>query len=218
MSYTVTVTNTGNIWDNYDLAASDTAGWSPTVSPPTIALAMGQSDNATLSVTVADVAPCTEDNVTVTVTSRTDNTVSDSDSCIAHRVEAKFSLTTLYKVGLELDFYLHTGAKIVAKFYTYTDSYQSENIVWSGTPPTQVAISEDIPHPQGEPIEKIKLVLTDGAGAEIATIGTFTVTRDLLAGRVVDIYIEWPFASLPERDNLYSEIVDIYLQWPFAPF
>jgi len=218
LSYTATVTNTGNIWDNYSLAASDVAGWDLGVSPSTLALAMGQSDNATLSVTVPNVVPCTEDNVTVTVTSLTDSAVSDNDSTIAHRAKAEFRLITVYKFAVGLDFYLHTGAMIVAKFYTYGGVYDNEAVVWSGTTPTQVAISENIPHPENKPVEKIRLVLTDGEGAEIATIGTFTVTRNDLASRVVDIYMEWPFASTARKNELNSEIVAIYLQWPFAPF
>jgi len=108
-------------------------------------------------------------------------------------------------------------AKIVAKFYTYGSVYQTENVVWSGTPPTQVTISENIPHPENKPVEKVRLVLTDGAGAEIATIDTFTVTRSILMGRITEIDMEWPYA--PERRPLLmSEIVDIDMQWPYAPF
>ncbi|GAI68390.1 unnamed protein product, partial [marine sediment metagenome] len=33
LDYTVTVKNTGEYEDNYDLTKSDNAGWSPTVSP-----------------------------------------------------------------------------------------------------------------------------------------------------------------------------------------
>ena len=218
LSYTVTVTNTGNVWDNYSLAASDTAGWSPTVSPPTMALAMGQSDNATLSVTVADVAPCTEDNVTVTATSSENAEVSDNDSCIAHRVKAEFSLTTLYKVTLDLDFYLHTSAMIVAKFYTYADAYDNESIAWSGTTPTQVTISENIPHPENKAVKKVRLDLTtDNTENVIATIGSFVVRRDDLFGRIMAIKGRWPYASPDERDNLFQEIMDIKGQWPIAP-
>ena len=218
LSYTVTVTNTGNVWDNYSLAASDTGGWSPSVSPPTMALAMGQSDNATLSVTVADVAPCTEDNVTITVTSQTDNTVSDNDSCIAHRVKAEFSLATLYKVTIDLDFYLHTGAMIVAKFYTYGGTYGNESIVWSGTTPTQLSLSENIPHPENKAVENVRLDLTtDDTENVIATIASFTVCRDDLFGRIMAIKGEWPYASPDERNALFNEIMDIKGQWPYAP-
>jgi len=216
LSYTVTVTNTGNIWDNYSLAASDTRGWSPTVLPSTLALAMGQSDNATLSVTVSSVPPCTEDNVTVTVTSLTD-TVSDNDSCIAHRAKVQFSLITVYKFAVGLDFYLHTGAMIVAKFYTYGGVYDNEAVVWSGTTPTQLSLSENIPHPENKPVENLTLYLTDNVGSVIETIDSYVVRRSDLMARISAIKSRWPFADAAERSALISEISAIKSKWPFAP-
>ncbi len=85
LSYTVTVANTGNLDDNYDLTVSDNAGWVPTVFPTLLAVASGTQDIATLTVTVPEnVAGCTRDNITVIATSHADNTVSDNDSCVAH--------------------------------------------------------------------------------------------------------------------------------------
>ena len=85
LSYTVTVANTGNLDDNYDLTVSDNAGWGPTVFPTLLAVASGTQDIVTLTVTVPEnVAGCTRDNITVIATSQADNTVSDNDSCVAH--------------------------------------------------------------------------------------------------------------------------------------
>jgi uncharacterized membrane protein len=85
LNYTVTVTNTGNITDNYSLTVTDNAGWSPSISPTSLSVSPSSSENATLSVTIPDNAFVgSKDNITVTATSRTDNTIKDNDSCIVH--------------------------------------------------------------------------------------------------------------------------------------
>jgi uncharacterized membrane protein len=81
LTYTVTVTNTGNASDTFLLTPTDNAGWSPSVSPNSLTLSPGTSDNATLSVTIPDNAiGGTKDNLKVTVT---DNGVSGSGNCTA---------------------------------------------------------------------------------------------------------------------------------------
>ena len=120
---------------------------------------------------------------------------------------------------MDANLWLGEGSKLVMKFKTYGGSNQGENIVWSDTTPDNVSFSKTMPHPQDEPVEKVELVLTDGAGAEIDMIATFTVTRDTLALSLVSIYLDWAFASLERKDNvLIPEIVDLYLQWAVAPF
>ncbi|GAI40231.1 unnamed protein product, partial [marine sediment metagenome] len=89
LTYTVTVTNTGDVADNYDLTIGDNAGWvdNITLLENLLEVPPGENETTTLTVTVPeDAVPCTEDNVTVTATS-VDDAVSDSASCIAH---AKF--------------------------------------------------------------------------------------------------------------------------------
>ena len=82
--YTVTVTNTGNVWDTYSLIATDNAGWSPSVSPTSLSLAAGESSTATLSVVIPENAEnSTRDNIIVTATSQKDSTKKDNSSCIA---------------------------------------------------------------------------------------------------------------------------------------
>ena len=86
LTYTVTVTNTGGVADNYILTRSDNAGWSLSLSP-SISLAVGASGTATLTVTIPTGAGNNVyDSVTVTATSQTDSSVSDSKSCTAHTV------------------------------------------------------------------------------------------------------------------------------------
>ena len=85
LSYNVTVTNLGNAADNYTLSAVDNLGWPISISPAFLEIPAGESDNVTLSVTVhLDATGCMEDNITVTSTSQSDNTMKDNDSCIAH--------------------------------------------------------------------------------------------------------------------------------------
>ena len=222
VTFTVKITNTGNAVDNYDLAATDNLGWGPTLSENSLEnVQIGENRSVTLNVTIPENAePYTGDNVTVIATSRGDPGVSDNDSCIAYVLspKAEFSLVTIYKVALDLDLWLDNGSKLVVKFYTWAGAYQGENVVWSGTTPARVVLLENIPHPETNAVENATLVLTtDNTENVIETVATFTVTRSTLNGRLVEIYLEWPFASPERRSVLMSEIVDIYLQWPFAP-
>jgi len=85
VAFLVTVTNTGNLDDNYLLKVGDNTGWGLSLLPSEISVASGSSGEATLTVTIPDNATgCTHDNITVIATSQTDNTVSDNDSCITH--------------------------------------------------------------------------------------------------------------------------------------
>jgi uncharacterized membrane protein len=83
LTYTVTVTNTGSVADNYVLTKGDVLGWPLSLSPETLSLAVGESGTATLTVTLGTSGA---DTITVTATSRTDNSVSDSKSCTARVV------------------------------------------------------------------------------------------------------------------------------------
>jgi len=218
LSYSITIINTGNLDDNYTLTVDDNSGWGPMVSPTSLTIAAGSSDNAALSVIIPENAtPCTRDNIIVTVISMSDPTVSASTSCIAHRVKAEFSLITLYKVSLDVDIYLGEGSRLVVKFYTYGGAYQGENIVWSGATPDHVIFSENVPHPSNEPVENATLVLTDNAGNVITTITSFVVRRSTLMARLLEIDLRWPYASYAEKSALMKEIQDIDIQWPYAP-
>jgi hypothetical protein len=85
LNYTVTVTNTGNLQDNYALTVGDNAGWSPSVLPTSLVVAAGSSDNTTtLSVTIPTLAiGGTTDNIWVKATSQGDNTANDNKSATA---------------------------------------------------------------------------------------------------------------------------------------
>ena len=97
LSYTVAITNTGNVVDNYNLAVSDNAGWSPSISEDTLEVPAGENRTATLSATVPDNAvPGTRDRITVTATSQKNGAITSSASCVGRallleRVEVRIS-------------------------------------------------------------------------------------------------------------------------------
>jgi len=89
LTYTVTVANEGDAEDTYDLTVTETLAWGATVSPTSLTVAAGDSDTATVSVTIPEgTADGTEDEITVRATSRTTSAVSDSAKCTA-RASAK---------------------------------------------------------------------------------------------------------------------------------
>jgi len=104
VTFVVTVKNLGTENDNYDLTVSDDAGWGPSISPNVLTVPAGRTENATLKVTVPEnLRQQVEDNIIVTATSRTDNTVKDNASCIAHSViirGAEVSISPAEKAGL----------------------------------------------------------------------------------------------------------------------
>ena len=85
LEYTATVVNKGNVEDNYDLEVKDSENWGPSISPTSLTIPPNDNRTATLSVIIPeDAEGGTKDTITVTATSRTDNKVRDSASCIVH--------------------------------------------------------------------------------------------------------------------------------------
>jgi len=84
LNYTVTVSNTGNVDDTYDLTVSNDHGWELRLDAPTVAILAGESTTVTVSVTVPSTASEGDSTmITVTATSRADPSVSASASCRA---------------------------------------------------------------------------------------------------------------------------------------
>jgi uncharacterized repeat protein (TIGR02543 family) len=83
LTYTVTVSNTGSASDTYTLDNDDTNGWTTmSLSTTSLVVPAFSSDNTTtLSVTIP--VGGADDNITVTATSQTDNTVKSSAICTA---------------------------------------------------------------------------------------------------------------------------------------
>jgi uncharacterized membrane protein len=96
VTYAVTITNTGNISDNYSLYAGDNASpsWSPSVDNTVLTgIAPGANGNTTLRVTFPSSAVAgLIDNINVTATSQADNTINDNSTCIARTVAAEINL------------------------------------------------------------------------------------------------------------------------------
>jgi len=87
VTFTVTITNEGNVTDTYTLSKSDTAGWTLDLPSSSGSLAPGASVDKTLTVTI----PATAENgdsttVTVTATSTENTVVSASNTCTARAV------------------------------------------------------------------------------------------------------------------------------------
>ena len=224
LSYSVKVTNRGENADSYILTVIDNLVWNPTLSDNTLEnVAPGENKATTLTITIPENAThCTGDNITVTATSMENAEVADNESCIAHAAvwtgTGVFGLENLYAVSLDADLWLGEGSKLVLKFYTYADSYRGENVVWAFTAPDNVSFSKTVPHPQDEPVERVRLDLTtDNTENVISTIASFIVTRDVLHEEIIKEFIWWPLVPPPERARIFAEISDKYLQWPFAP-
>jgi len=85
LEYTIIVKNTGNVDDNYDLTASDDAGWSLELSPSSLTVPLRSSENTKLDVTIPENAePKITDNIVVTATSKANPSTSAENSCTAY--------------------------------------------------------------------------------------------------------------------------------------
>ncbi|MBA7598034.1 hypothetical protein ES703_05043 [subsurface metagenome] len=129
--YIVTVTNTGNVGDNYDLSVSQTKNWEVIFWFTFLNLPPYSSAQSELIVIIPENAiPGTQDNITVTAVSQTDNTVTDSDSCIAQAKiirEVKVSIVEPSYQENENGGTL-TYTVTVANIGNVLDSYALENI------------------------------------------------------------------------------------------
>jgi hypothetical protein len=85
LTFIVTVTNTGEAVDNFDLTITDDAGWGSTLGENRFEnVAPGESQETTVSVTIpSGTAENLLTEITVTATSRADSSATDSDTCRA---------------------------------------------------------------------------------------------------------------------------------------
>ena len=89
VTFTVAVTNTGNVLDTYALENEDNQDWTLKLENEVLEVPASENRETTLSVAIpSDAENCTHDNITVTATSQTDNTVENHANCIAHAVVA----------------------------------------------------------------------------------------------------------------------------------
>ncbi len=127
----------------------------------------------------------------------------------------RFRLATLYRLSLSLDAYVEENSELILKFYTYSGTYQGENVLWVSAGPTRLVLEENVGHPQGLAVENVVLALVrDGLPR---TIASFTVSKGDLMRRTSEIKGGWPYASSGEKVALLSEISGIKSRWPYAP-
>ena len=225
LAYTISVHNSGNIVDNFILSYIPD-GWPDITIVPQVLIDVAPCEHrqATMYVHVPDNAePCTYKEIIVIAESEFCH-VMDNDNAMAHVVliwdgTATFSLVNIYTVNVEKILDINSGSKLVVKFYAYDNiTYEGENVIETIVPPVHVEENENARHPGGTGVKNARLDLTtDDTENVISTIASFTVTRDDLFGRTMEIKGLWPISSPIERDALFSEYMDIIGQWPIAP-
>jgi hypothetical protein len=199
--YKIMINNTGDVPDNYSLRIIDNAGWSPRVLPTSLLnVSPGENRNATLSVTVPSNAVGGTDNMTVTATSQTDNTVSGSASCTAQATVMETSLAIS-----EESFTLQAGESkyLTATLISDGNPVKGETIIWSATAGT-FALSNGITNAAGQvsvvytaPSDKTVIIVRAsyaGSGqyapTSASSYGTITASHSgILTGAIIGIAI-----------------------------
>jgi hypothetical protein len=96
LTYTVTVTNTGNVTDDYNLGKTDNRGWNLTLPPSIAGVVPGRDRRVTLTVGILNNAANGDlSTITVTATSSENTEVENSASCTARCVKIVTSVTSM---------------------------------------------------------------------------------------------------------------------------
>ncbi|MBA7595427.1 hypothetical protein ES703_02390 [subsurface metagenome] len=149
----------------------------------------------------------------------TENVISTIASFTAPQTGwAAFGLEDLYTVSLEKNLDIHQGSKLVVKFYTYGDAYESENVIENFSPPWHVEENELARHPDGVGVKQARLDLTTNDTSNvISTIASFTVRKVDLETRFMEIPMYWAAAPPDEKVELEIEFMEIPMYWAGAP-
>ena len=226
--FTITVKNTGNVWDNYNLTLGDDAGWALKLDNNYLEIPKNENRETKLTVTVPDNENLvfTTDNIIVIATAVDNAEVTDNDTvqaALPWMGTATFKLENLYKVGLVKDLQIYTGSKLVVKFYRYDNTLQAESVIHNFTPPQSVVENENVPHPRAVEefswgtVQIATLVLAgDNTENVISTMASFTVYQSDLRNRYIAILRAW--AANPWLQSAFrAEIINILKQWGGAP-
>lgn len=223
-NYLVTVVNKGTLADTYTLENMDYLGWMLSLDDTSLVVPAGENRQTILHVTVPSGAVGVLDNITVTATG---TGVSDSTKCFAYRGKAELEglgvtgiiCGGLYHAEVDMNF-LADGfnQQLVIKFYDYMNSFESENVWWSGGVDL-LQMSDAIGHPpQGslvpKAVKKAELVLRSGGTDRI--LDSYTVHRGDLRSRYIEILVLW-FQHPALRNCFRTELINIMILWFSAP-
>jgi uncharacterized repeat protein (TIGR01451 family) len=240
LKYAVSITNTGNVEDTYEVTINDNAGWNLEFGLAQITLPRGSILVWSLKVTITENAKQgTEDNMIITAISENNPIVNDNASCIARAklvcegmavVRPATGLAPFLwgirkiKVTAGLIFYQGDNLRLI--FLKYDNTIESDNVVWSRTAPgaenvnlTNLVVlhDADLPYPSGD-VKGVKLVLTDNLGNVIwDNVAWYTVVQDDWSNRITWIILNWGSHNPSQQDQLSNEISQIILNWASVP-
>ena len=215
LQYTVTVKNTGTAADTYNLTVENTETWPWLLGNNSLVVPAGENRTTTLSVYISSGTIGTVDNVTINVRSQGDSTKYDNTRCFAHRGKATFVMENLYKVSIDESLILREDAdNLIANFRTYGDVTQENKSVWDNAWPWQLIRKENVSRAVGNPVEKVRLVLT--GGSDIQIVASWTATKAVLASRYLKIKSDYvkPGADKPALAAEYLKIKSQYVKAP----
>jgi parallel beta-helix repeat protein len=111
---------------------------------------------------------------------------------------------------------VNQGDNLHLIFLAYDNTVESDNVIWSRTAPgaQTVTLNMIIPHPIGNNVKRVKLVLADNAGNVIlGNMAWYTVVQDDWSNRISWIILNWGSHTSPQQDQLSNEISAIILNW-----
>lgn len=174
MTYIVTVTNTGDVVDNYDVTVSYPEGWQViywfnfTDIPPS------SSAQSELIVIIPENAiPGTSENITVTAVSESDNTITDNDTCIANVKIVRgveVSISPENRIGLPGENLTYTVT--IANTGNVLDNYALENIDTMGW---GLSLSESLLEVENGTSQNVMLTVAIPVNAIGRTLNNITV-------------------------------------------
>jgi len=175
MTYIVTVTNTGDVEDNYDVSVSQTRDWQEIFWFSFTDLPPNSSAQSELIVVIPENAiPGTQDNITVTATSKNDPAVKDNASCIAQaKVVREVEVSVLENYQENENGGTLTYTVMVTNTGNVPDNYAFENIDTMGW---GLSISEDLLEVENGMSENVTLTVAIPDNAIGRTLDNITVT------------------------------------------